>query len=213
MTTASPNLIMLVGAGGHARACIDVIEREGRFSIAGLIGTPDEVGSSVLGYPVVGSDQDLEEWLRRHPRGLVTVGQIKTSQIRVRLFEQLERYGRSVPAIVSPRAYVSAHASVGEGSIVLHGAVINAGAKVGRNCIVNSMALIEHDVTIGDHCHIATGAKINGGVHVGESVFLGSGCIIREGVRIHPGGIVGMGALIVSDCSGLERAANRGVVP
>ena len=27
--------LLLVGAGGHARACIDVIELEGRFVIAG----------------------------------------------------------------------------------------------------------------------------------------------------------------------------------
>ena len=30
--------MLLLGAGGHARACIDVIELEGRFSVAGLVG-------------------------------------------------------------------------------------------------------------------------------------------------------------------------------
>ena len=56
--------ILLIGAGGHARACIDVIEQEGRFNIAGLVGLPHEVGSRVLGYPVLGSDIELPDLLK-----------------------------------------------------------------------------------------------------------------------------------------------------
>ena len=34
--------ILLIGAGGHARSCIDVLEEENQFEIAGLIYlTPD----------------------------------------------------------------------------------------------------------------------------------------------------------------------------
>ena len=36
-----PSLI-LIGAGGHARSCIDVIEQQGEYQIAGMIGMPDE---------------------------------------------------------------------------------------------------------------------------------------------------------------------------
>ena len=31
------NKIVLVGGGGHARSCIDVIEMENKFSIAGIV--------------------------------------------------------------------------------------------------------------------------------------------------------------------------------
>src|SRR5450631_674181 len=51
--------ILLAGAGGHARACIDVIEQEGRFVVGGLVGLSDEVGGRLLGYPVIGTDEDL----------------------------------------------------------------------------------------------------------------------------------------------------------
>jgi len=33
----SVDIIILIGAGGHTRACIDVIEHEGQFRIAGLV--------------------------------------------------------------------------------------------------------------------------------------------------------------------------------
>jgi len=36
-----PSLI-LIGAGGQARACIDVIEQEGFFQISGLIGMAEQ---------------------------------------------------------------------------------------------------------------------------------------------------------------------------
>jgi phage gp45-like len=37
--------LILIGAGGHSRSCIDVIEQEGKYRIAGLVGAKDEVGA------------------------------------------------------------------------------------------------------------------------------------------------------------------------
>ena len=51
--------ILIAGAGGHAKACIDVIEATGKYRIIGLIGTVAECGASVLGYQVIGSDDML----------------------------------------------------------------------------------------------------------------------------------------------------------
>lgn len=192
--------ILLVGAGGHARACIDVIEQEGRFAVAGLVGQPYEVGSQVLGYPVLGTDADLPRLLGNYAHALVTVGQIKSPEPRMRLFDLLERGGCTLPVVISPRAYVSPHAVVGAGTIVMHGAVINAGAEVGRNCILNSQSLVEHDVMIADHCHIATAAQINGGTAIGSGTFIGSGSCVRQCIKIGEGCIIGMGQLVQTDC-------------
>lgn len=193
--------ILLVGAGGHARACIDVIEQEGNYAIAGLVGVAGEVGSRMLGYPVLGTDTDLPALLGDYRHALVSVGQIKTPEARIRLFEQLERNGCSFPVVVSPRAYVSAHARLGAGTIVMHGAVINAGAVVGRNCIINSQSLVEHDVAIADHCHIATGAAINSGVRIGAGTFVGSSASVRQCVNIGERCLIGMGQRVLTDCS------------
>ena len=34
--------IIIIGAGGHAKSCIDVIEQEGKYDIVGLIGVENE---------------------------------------------------------------------------------------------------------------------------------------------------------------------------
>jgi sugar O-acyltransferase (sialic acid O-acetyltransferase NeuD family) len=190
--------ILLAGAGGHARACVDVIERAGILEVAGFLGLGPEVGTRVLGYPVLGSDDAVPPGVARC--GLVAVGQIKSPETRMRLFALLERAGLELPVIVSPDAVVSRHARLGAGTIVLHGAVVNAAAVVGRNCIINSQALVEHDVVIGDHCHVSTAAAINSGVWVGDGVFIGSGVVVRQGVRIGERCVVGMGQRVLVDC-------------
>lgn len=192
--------ILLAGAGGHARACIDVIEQEGRFVVAGLVGLSEEVGDRVLGYPVLGTDADLRRLREEFSHALVSMGQIKNPDGRMRLFARLEQYEYALPAIVSPRAHVSAHSTLGAGTIVMHGAVVNAAARVGRNCIVNSMALIEHDTVIEDHCHIATAAALNSGVRVGAQTFVGSNSCVRQGIAIGQRCVIGMGQRVLADC-------------
>lgn len=191
--------ILLIGAGGHAQACIDVIEAGGRFQIHGLIGSATEVGKYRLGYPIVGTDENLHELRKSCANALVCIGQIKTPAMRVRLFHQLRETGYTLPAIISPTAWVSPHANIGAGSIVMHGAIVNAGAEIGENCIINTRALIEHDVTVEDHCHISTGALVNGNALIGSGSFLGSGSTIKEGVHVGQSCIVGIGAVVRSD--------------
>ncbi|MFZ4441682.1 MAG: NeuD/PglB/VioB family sugar acetyltransferase [Syntrophales bacterium] len=172
--------IILIGGGGHCKSCIDVIEQEGRFTIAGIVDVPEKKQHTVLGYPVIGSDADLVELIKTFPNVLITLGQIKSPVRRIELFNDLMQMGVHFPVIQSPLAYASPHAQVAEGSIVMHHAVINAGASVGRNCIINSKALIEHDAVIEDHCHISTGAVVNGGVKIGSGSFFGSGAVSKE---------------------------------
>jgi sugar O-acyltransferase (sialic acid O-acetyltransferase NeuD family) len=176
--------IILVGGGGHCSACIDVIEQEDRFTIAGIVDMPAKKQQTVLGYPVIGTDADLSELVKACPNVLITLGQIKSANRRMELFNDLKRIGAQFPMIQSPLAYISPHAQVSEGTIVMHHALINAGASVGRNCIINNKALIEHDAVIEDHCHISTGAVVNGGVTIGSGTFFGSGAVAAENTSI-----------------------------
>jgi sugar O-acyltransferase (sialic acid O-acetyltransferase NeuD family) len=187
-----PNLI-LIGAGGHARACIEVIERQGQYQIAGLVGLVEQKHTQQLGYPVIASDDALDQLAKSYHYALITIGHMNTAEHRQRLYQKAAQCGFEMPVIISPTAHVSRHATLGAGSIVMHGAIINAGAKVGINCIINTRALIEHDTKVEDHCHISTGVILNGDVSVGAGSFVGSGCVIKEGISIGKGCLVGMG--------------------
>lgn len=187
-----PGLI-IIGAGGHARACIDVIEQQGKYAIAGLVGRAEEVGSRHFGYEVIGTDGELAQLATAFQYALVGLGQIQTPEHRIRLYQQALQVGFELPTVVAPGAHVSRHASVGAGSIVMHGVIVNAGARVGENCIINTRAVIEHDVMVADDCHIAVGAILNGDVQVGAGSFVGSGCVVKHGVTLGARCVVGMG--------------------
>ena len=188
---------VLIGCGGHARALIDVVESSGRWHVVGLVGLPEQVGDKVLGYPVLGSDQDLPSLREQCSHALLAVGQIALPSRRQRLASELERLAFALPAVISGRAHVSRHAKLGLGTSVGHGVIVNAGASVGDYCILNSNALIEHDAVIGDYCHISTGVLVNGGVSIGESSFIGSGVVLREGLKLPPQTVISAGKRVM----------------
>jgi len=148
--------IILIGGGGHCKACIDVIERGGDYRVAGIVDVPGKRNQKLLGYEIIASDSDLPEISKSYDNFLITVGHIESPQKRIELYDVLKKLGVNLPVIQSPLAYVSKSARVGNGSIIMHQALVNAAAIIGQNCIVNTKALIEHDVVIEDHCHVAT---------------------------------------------------------
>jgi sugar O-acyltransferase (sialic acid O-acetyltransferase NeuD family) len=191
--------LLLIGAGGHAESCIDVLESESSFEIGGILGSQDELGKARFGYNIIGTDEALEELANYFKFALVSVGQIKTAELRIKLYHRAMGCGFQMPTIISPSAYVSRHAKIGPGTIVMHKAVVNAGAKIGENCIINSQALVEHGAEVGDHCHVSTGAILNGEVKIGSKTFIGSGSLVKERVRIGMGCVVGMGLCVHQD--------------
>lgn len=191
--------LLLIGGGGHARSCIDVIEAQNHYTIAGIVEADGAQADSKTPYSIIGFDSQLPELLAKTSHCLITVGQVKYANIRQTIFENLSLLGANLVTVVSPLGYVSPSASLGQGTIVMHQALVNAQAQVGDNCIINSQALIEHDCVIGDHCHISTGAKINGDVKIGNGCLIGSGAVIKQGVSLAENVIIGANSTVLSD--------------
>ncbi len=189
--------IILIGGGGHCQSCIDVIEQEGKYQIAGILDIPDKVGTTIMGYKIMGSDVDIPKLANKGYCFLITVGQIKSAEKRKSLFEIVKKAGGNLPVIVSPHAYVSKSAEISEGTIVMHHALINANARIGANGIINSKALIEHDAIVGDHCHISTGAIVNGDARIGGESFLGTGATTIHGAVVPPQSFVTANSLYI----------------
>ncbi|MDR1982656.1 MAG: hypothetical protein LBQ08_02555, partial [Holosporaceae bacterium] len=73
--------LVLIGGGGHCRSCIDVVERENKFKILGILDNNLELGTTVLEYEVIGDDNSIEKFCQIRRGGgvtfLVSLGQIK----------------------------------------------------------------------------------------------------------------------------------------
>ena len=176
--------ILLIGGGGHCNSVIDVIELENKYFIAGIIDKKELIGKDVLGYKIIASDDNLEELFKIYKNAIITVGHIKSNEIRVKLFLKLKKIGFNLPVIISPLSYVSKHSIISEGTVIMHHALVNANAHIGSNCIINTKSLIEHDVIVENNCHISTGAILNGNVRLKEGTFFGSNATSKEYITI-----------------------------
>lgn len=190
--------LILVGGGGHCKSCIDVIEKEGRFHIEGILDAHLK-DQRICGYPVLGNDGLIEKYLAGSMSFLVTVGQIKSSSIRQEIYTRLKKLQVVLPVVISPDSIVSKHSNIAEGTIVMHHAMVNAGAQVGTNCIINNKSLIEHDVLVSDHVHVSTGAVVNGNCNIGRNVFIGSQSVVNNGISICANVVVGSGSVVIRD--------------
>jgi sugar O-acyltransferase (sialic acid O-acetyltransferase NeuD family) len=155
---------------------------------------PEKKGQTVLGYPVLGGDDEVAKYVSSNAEFLITVGQIKSAEVRKKIYNNLVALKAQFATVVSLRAYVSQHAKIGAGTIIMHDALVNAGAVVGAQCIINTKALIEHDAKVSDFCHISTGAIVNGNVTVQESVFLGSQAVTLQGITVEAGKVIPAGS-------------------
>ena len=186
------NGIVLIGNGGHARAVRDVIESITSYSIS-LGGRPTIA-------MVVEDSRKLkpEDWgvlFREYKHYVIAIGQIKTAKPRMEVLKQIRRRSMLFPTIISPNAYVSPHAKIGQGTVIMHNAVVNAGAQVGDFCIVNTGAIVEHDSFVDDFCHISTGAIVNGGAAVGRESFVGSNAVVLNQIVIGDNVVLGAGSV------------------
>lgn len=189
--------IVLVGGGGHCKAVIDVAEQAG-FTVVGILDVADNVGKNVSGHPITGTDGDIGKYAGK-AEFIVTVGHIKSASLRVKLQQEIKEKGGRLATLVSPMAYVSKSARVGEGSVVMHKALVNAGAVVGDGCIINTLADVEHDARIGDFCHVSTGAMVNGGCVIGRETFLGSRSVLVNGISVAAKCVIAAGSVVTKD--------------
>ncbi|RDU60766.1 acetyltransferase [Helicobacter marmotae] len=185
-------LLVLIGGGGHAKACIDVIEQENVYQIYGILDSLalQKGQKETLGYPILGGDELLEELFLHIKHAFIAIGQIKSPSIRAHIYQNLKAIGYHLPSIISPLAYVAKSAIIQEGSIIMHHALINANAKIGKACIINSKALVEHDCQVEDFCHLSTGSVINGHCFIGRGSFMGSNMILAHNTHIPPNSLI-----------------------
>ena len=186
--------LILVGGGGHCKSVIEAAESAG-YNILGVLDTPENVGKQVLAYSVIGTDDDIPQYVDK-AEFVITVGFIKNPAIRIKLYNKVKEAGGKLATVIASTAHVSKYSTIGEGTVVMHQAFVNAGAHIGANCIINTFCNIEHDAQIGDQCHISTGTMVNGDCKVGDRCFIGSQSVLSNGITIGDDIIVGAASFV-----------------
>ena len=184
--------ICLIGAGGHAKVILALIEELGMRCTAIYDDAEKLHGTLLCGIPVTGPVSALPD--REDISAVIAIGVNETRRRISGAFKNI-----SWCTLVHPHSWVHRSVSIGEGSVVFAGSVIQPDSIIGAHTIVNTSVSIDHDCRIGDFCHIAPGCHIAGGVNIGSSVFCGIGSSVTQYLSVCGGVTIGAGAAVTRD--------------
>ncbi|MFC1807235.1 NeuD/PglB/VioB family sugar acetyltransferase [Candidatus Omnitrophota bacterium] len=177
--------ILILGGGGHAKKCIEILRSNDNFEIAGIIDKDLEIGYKVLGIPVVGRDSDLSKF---YSKGILMavlgIGAVINHVVRTNFFKLLKDIGFHLPNIIHPSAVVESTVGLGEGNQVMANATIESSVKIADNCIIDCGSIICHDCEFEDNVHVAPGAILAGSICVGRDTLIGMGVTVYMNLKI-----------------------------
>lgn len=187
--------VIVVGAGGHAKVCVELLQAQGEkiaFCVGGL-DSPDQC----LGIPVLKGDEYLTQLiLDGYLKVFIAIG---SNKLRKRLADLAVNLGYQLVSAISPHAIISPSARLGDGVAIMAGAIINAEATIEDLCIINTGATVDHDCHIGNSAHIAPQCALAGNVIVGTQSFLGVGTKVIPEISIGESVIAGAGSVVISN--------------
>jgi len=189
--------VLIYGASGHGRVIIDIVERERRSRIVGLLDDDLAIqGRNFCGYPVLGGFELLDGETYHDCKLILAIGD---NRARRRLWEKLRELRYKLACAIHPSAQIGKDVSIGPGTVIMANTAVNSGTQIGENVIINTGATIDHDCVIEGYVHISPGAHLAGNVSVGEFSWIGIGASIVQGVKIGEDVIIGAGAAVIDD--------------
>lgn len=143
------NNLLILGAGGYGHVVREIAEDSGIFDKIDFLDD-----SSPL---AIGKFGDAEKFLKGYPNAVVALG---NAELRLGYIEKLRAAGFQIPAIISPKAYVSKSAKIGNGTIVEPFSAVNANSEVGIGVLLRCGSVIDHNAKVGDFCYIDCGVVV-----------------------------------------------------
>ena len=195
--------IVIVGSSGHARVIIDIIEKEGKYNIVGLLDAFKKIGDLAFGYKILGEEKHLPELIEKHQLTgcIIAIGDNWVRNVVKNKITEIHPSTNFINTI-HPLATIARGVTVGMGTVVMAGAVINSNSQIGDFCIINTNASIDHDSIMDDFSSIAPGVTTGGNVSIGEYSAISLGANIIHGIKIGKHSVVGAGSTVLSNING-----------
>jgi sugar O-acyltransferase (sialic acid O-acetyltransferase NeuD family) len=189
--------IVLIGGGNQAHYTIDIIEKENKYNIIGIIDSVHEIGSERFGYKILGRQEDLKNLITQYNihGGVISIGD---NWSRYYVHQQIIK---NIPNFVfvnaiHPSVIIGNTACIGIGVVIMAGCIINPKAKLGNFTFLATGAQIEHDNIIQDYASISAGSITGGFVTIGKFSAITLGVTIFDRVEIGENTVVGAGSLV-----------------
>jgi sugar O-acyltransferase (sialic acid O-acetyltransferase NeuD family) len=156
--------LIIMGAGGHALSCTDVISDAG-LEIAGFV-TKSEPSPYIRDRWPVYSNLEMIQKISNF-NIFIAIGD-NGARWRCRHYE-LGRYPDDIfPSIIHPNASVSPYVDMGPGCIIMNRAHIGPYSEIAGFNIVNTAAVVEHECVMDEFSSLAPCAALGGNAKVGR---------------------------------------------
>jgi sugar O-acyltransferase (sialic acid O-acetyltransferase NeuD family) len=192
--------IIIIGSSGHAKVIIDIIEKENKYQIIGLLDKFKKVGEEVLGYKLIGEEKDIPGLIENYGLvgGLIAVGDNWT---RKNIYEKIKLIAPNFQFIkaIHPNAQIARNVQIDNGTVVMGGAVINTNAIIKNHCILNTNSSLDHDCFMDDFSSLAPNATIGGNVTIGRFSAVSLGANVIHGITIKEHTVIGAGSVVLKD--------------
>ena len=189
--------IVIIGGGNQAHYTIDIIEKEGKYNIVGIIDSVHDVGSDCFGYKILGRQEDIVEIIKQYQiqGGLITIGD---NWIRYVIFNQILNLVPNFEFVnaIHPSVIIGNTTELGFGIVAMAGCIFNPKAKIGNFTFFATGAQVEHDNIIHDYASISAGSLTGGYVTLGKFSAITLGVTVLDRIEIGENTVVGAGSLV-----------------
>ena len=189
--------IVLIGGGNQAHYTIDIIEKEGKYNIVGIIDSIHEIGSDRFGYKILGRQENIVDIINNYniEGGVISVGD---NWARYYISEQIKELSPNFNFInaIHPSVVIGNNVKIGCGVVAMAGCIFNPKATIGNFTFFATGAQVEHDCVIEDFASISAGSITGGYVKVGKYSAITLGVTIMDRIEIGENTVVGSGSLV-----------------
>ncbi|TQI71950.1 sugar O-acyltransferase (sialic acid O-acetyltransferase NeuD family) [Gramella sp. Hel_I_59] len=195
--------ILLIGAGHHAKVIIDVINKEGKYFIVGLVDSRHQAGTYFCGHEILGRQEEIPTLEKKYDISgyIICVGD---NWMRSKIVTQLQEL---IPKIefynaIHPSVEIGSNVKLGNGIVVMPGCIINTEAAVGNHTIINTNSSLEHNCIMEDFSSISAGVTTGGFVILKKFAAIALGVTIFDRITIGKHSVIGSGSLVTKDIPG-----------
>lgn len=189
--------IVLIGGGNQAHYTIDIIEKEGKYNIIGIIDSIHEVGSDRFGYKILGRQENISQLIEEYniEGGVISIGD---NWGRYHVYNQILELAPTFKFInaIHPSVIIGNNVKLGVGIVAMAGCIFNPKSQIGDFTFFATGAQIEHDCQIGDFASISAGSITGGYVKLGKFSAITLGVTVVDRLEIGENTVIGSGSLV-----------------
>jgi sugar O-acyltransferase (sialic acid O-acetyltransferase NeuD family) len=192
--------IVLIGGGNQAHYTIDIIHKEGKYNIVGIIDSIHNVGSDRFGYKILGRQEDIKNIIKEYNiyGGIISIGDNWVRHSVSEYIKNLIPLFKFVNAI-HPSVIIGENVEIGEGVVMMAGCIINPKSKIGNFTFFATGAQVDHDCNICDYASISAGSVTGGYVTLGKYSAITLGVTVIDRLNIGENTVVGAGSLVLKN--------------